>query len=328
MAEKYNLNWHTFKDHLLETIHSLLSSKQFADVTLVCDDNIKVRAHSFVLSACSSVFSNLFLGESQTNATVFLKGINHHDLESILEFMYLGKTNFYENRMHAFLEASKGLQVKEICENVEDLARPTSSLEIQESMAAYVEHGVKSVSPIENQEVMAEQVNIFPHDASNQEESVASDTSSQVPNSTKSNVCPECNKIFYDSSNMKKHFEVVHQRITYACDQCDTVVKYKQKLTEHIKSVHEGQRFKCDYSGCDKEYPIKLSLRTHIKAKHENLRFLCKECDFQATTKSHLKTHIEINHVGIRHECNDCKKQFTSKQHLRIHYITHHDMMQ
>ncbi len=80
MSNKLDLNWHTFTDHMLDNMKHLLSSNQFADVTLVCDNNVQIMAHSFVLSACSLVFSNLFNGESQSNATVFLKGIDHRDL--------------------------------------------------------------------------------------------------------------------------------------------------------------------------------------------------------------------------------------------------------
>ena len=114
MSNKLDLNWHTFTDHVLDNMKHLLSSNQFADVTLVCDDNVRIMAHSFVLSACSLVFSDLFNGESQSNATVFLKGIDHTDLNQILQFMYHGKATFSEDRMQSFIAASKSLEVKEI----------------------------------------------------------------------------------------------------------------------------------------------------------------------------------------------------------------------
>ena len=104
MSNKLDLNWHTFNDHILDNMKHLLSSNQFADVTLVCDDNVRIMAHSFVLSSCSLVFSNLFNGESQSNATVFLKGIHHRDLNQILQFMYHGKATFPE---HTVLRALK-----------------------------------------------------------------------------------------------------------------------------------------------------------------------------------------------------------------------------
>ena len=57
--EKYNLNWHTYSDHLKEMLHEMMKSNEFTDVTLVCDDKIQFKAHKIVLSACSSVFKSI-----------------------------------------------------------------------------------------------------------------------------------------------------------------------------------------------------------------------------------------------------------------------------
>ena len=49
MAEKFSLNWHTFVDHTSELFDDLYSSKRYADITLVSDDQTKFIAHKFVL---------------------------------------------------------------------------------------------------------------------------------------------------------------------------------------------------------------------------------------------------------------------------------------
>ena len=51
-TEKYNLNWHTFTDHLVDKYKQLFSTKVFADVTLVCDGNQQLKAHKIVLGSC------------------------------------------------------------------------------------------------------------------------------------------------------------------------------------------------------------------------------------------------------------------------------------
>ena len=79
MTKQLDLNWHTFNDHVLANMKHLLLSTDFADVTLVCDDNVQVKAHSFILSSCSTVFSNLFNRTAQSNATVFLKGVDRRE---------------------------------------------------------------------------------------------------------------------------------------------------------------------------------------------------------------------------------------------------------
>ena len=47
--EKYNLNWHTYSDHLREMLHEMMKSNELTDVTLVCDDKRQFKAHKIVL---------------------------------------------------------------------------------------------------------------------------------------------------------------------------------------------------------------------------------------------------------------------------------------
>ena len=39
--EKYNLNWHTYSDHLREMLHEMMKSNELTDVTLICDQGNK-----------------------------------------------------------------------------------------------------------------------------------------------------------------------------------------------------------------------------------------------------------------------------------------------
>ena len=53
--EKYTLTWHSsYSDHLKEVLKEMMTSRQFADVTLVTDDKQLIRAHRNILSACSA----------------------------------------------------------------------------------------------------------------------------------------------------------------------------------------------------------------------------------------------------------------------------------
>ena len=38
--EQFNLNWHTYNDHLKEMMQHLIQSNESTDVTLVCEDRI------------------------------------------------------------------------------------------------------------------------------------------------------------------------------------------------------------------------------------------------------------------------------------------------
>merc|ERR1712218_348558 len=87
-----------------------MTSSQFADVTLVTDDKQLIRAHRNILGACSPVFKNILnLDSSIANPVIYLRGIQSSEMESIMQFIYQGKTSFNE-----LLTVSKNLEIKEL----------------------------------------------------------------------------------------------------------------------------------------------------------------------------------------------------------------------
>merc|ERR1712133_174856 len=89
-------------------------SDQLTDVTLVCDDKKQFKAHKIVLSACSTVFKSIINDLPQNSSVIYLRGIQHQEMESILQFMYLGEVTLSHKTMKEFLDVAKNLEIKEI----------------------------------------------------------------------------------------------------------------------------------------------------------------------------------------------------------------------
>merc|ERR1712189_85387 len=98
-----NVTWHTFQPHINKTYKELYETKRFTDVTLVSDDHQQFKAHKFILSSSSTMFQSILGDDDAVASCIFLRGVNHLELESILQFIYLGEATFY--------------QIKEIGEN-------------------------------------------------------------------------------------------------------------------------------------------------------------------------------------------------------------------
>ena len=111
MAEKYTLKWHTFSDHLQLMFKDLYEEGKHSDVTLVCDDQTQFKAHKIVLSACSPVFKKIIDNNPSQHPLIYLRGIQSYELESILQFMYLGEARCFRDRMGEFLQVVKDLEV-------------------------------------------------------------------------------------------------------------------------------------------------------------------------------------------------------------------------
>ena len=76
----------TSKPELKSTLKHLFETEEFADVTLVCDDQIQIPAHKLVLSSHSQFLKNLLLNTSELHPFVHLAGV----LICLLRLMYLG----------------------------------------------------------------------------------------------------------------------------------------------------------------------------------------------------------------------------------------------
>ena len=117
MGDKFKLTWHTFSFHGQQLLRNLFESQEFTDVTLISDDQHQYKVHKFILSACSTSLKRI-LSSNPFNTSIYLRGIHHEELESILQFIYLGEATLYHERMNEFLNVAKNLDIKEIGKNV------------------------------------------------------------------------------------------------------------------------------------------------------------------------------------------------------------------
>ena len=71
MAEKLCLQWNDFKETITASFGSLREDKDFADVTLACEDGKQMEAHKVILASSSPVFEKN-LEKKQTRPSITL----------------------------------------------------------------------------------------------------------------------------------------------------------------------------------------------------------------------------------------------------------------
>merc|ERR1712126_401084 len=224
--EKFTLTWHSYASHFQEFLGNLFDSGESSDVTLVCDDQVKFKAHTFVLKACSPVFKNILHETNELKSVVYLRGVNHLELRPILEFIYSGKASFYQERMKEFLRVGKDLQIKEIKE-VPD-----------EEEDKIVQENVDSNT---QEHTIPEETSSDDTDSSNEYEgnsTAATETSQQVSVPKHSAQCPQCDAVFGQREDMLRHFRSKHEGVRYPCSQCDYQATRQSSLKRHVKSIH------------------------------------------------------------------------------------------
>ena len=301
--EKYTLTWHTYSDHLKNMMKELMMNEGFSDVTLVTEDKKQIKAHTNILSACSPVFKDILKKDRNSSSIMYLRGIQYSELESIIQFIYLGEATFYEERMDEFLTVAKSLEIKELC-NAE-------AESFNEETEHYPPHNDQDTST----EFREEHIVLSEKQAPQLKEGSVRVTGNYV--------CDHCDKTYSTKMGLHYHNKTVHQGVKYSCDQCDYQASQQSNLTVHIQSKHEGIKYACDQ--CDHQAKNQSNLIQHIQAKHEGIRYACDQCDYQATTNCNLVTHIQSKHEGIKYACDQCNYQAKWKRDLTRHKRSKHE---
>ena len=276
MKQEINLTWHTFSSHGIGLFKNLMETQEFTDVTLVSDDQHQYRVHKFILSACSTTFRNI-LASNLHNTSIYLRGISHEELESILKFIYLGEVTLCQERMNEFLNVAKSLDIKEIGKNV----------------ANEDDQNFKQGDPIDASENHSRNSEAtFKFTSSN--EMKAESYTTLLPHDKKQFKCNQCNYISTQKHHLKQHLEAKHEGIKYPCPQCDYQASTVGNLRQHMQNKHEGIKFACHE--CNYKATLSANLQKHIKALHEGAKYSCQQCDFQCNFPSGLKVHTKTKH--------------------------------
>ena len=299
MTEKFNLSWHTFKTHTNELLSELYFSSQFSDVTLICHDQTQFKAHKFILSTCSSVFRNI-LSQNDQVPFIYLRGIAKEDVESVLQFMYLGEATLHQERMNNFLDVARDLDVKEIGNSVDvDDEETATSDKMTESF--------EDTDDISNDFTVNNQNTHVP----------------AVVTDSRKYQCQQCDYKATQICNLNIHIKSKHEGMRYPCQQCDYEATTPGDVNKHVKSKHEGIRLPCQH--CHYKAYDSSSLLRHIRSKHEGIRYPCQQCDFKATQQNGLIIHVKSKHEGIRYPCQQCEFKATSLSILSRHVKVRHE---
>ena len=252
MAQKdFNLSWHSFPDHLRGMMHDLKKSGELTDVTLVSEDKKQFNAHKIILSASSTFFESIVGINLMANQLIFLRGIHSNQLESILEFIYLGQATYSEDRVNEFLNVAKSLEIKGIIRNVDEKAEPVYHKNNEVDLTTIMEAEEDEFETMYEIEGKVSQV-----------------TSKNLNENEELIKCDKCDRVYVDMSSLNRHIKATHDGVKYPCDKCDYRAAHAFHLKQHKKSLHKGVTHSC--SECGKKYKRLENLKYHKKI-HLNL---------------------------------------------------------
>ena len=112
--ENFNLKWNDFESNFSETFSSLRAEEKLLDVSLVCEDLVEVSAHQLVLCAGSSYFRRvLSLAQNKhPNPLLCLQGVKARDLQTVLDYIYHGEVQIYQDNLDRFLAVAERFKLE------------------------------------------------------------------------------------------------------------------------------------------------------------------------------------------------------------------------
>ena len=244
MSEKLCLQWNDFQDNIKSAFQNLREDNNFSDVTLACEDGQQVEAHKMILAASSPFFQKLLGRNKHPHPLIYMRGVKSDDLLAIVDFLYRGEANIYQDNLDSFLAIAEELQLKGLMgktdESVEEnnvdkkyLSEPVINTNTKVAKPAF--SGPRPSSKIPRAELQPEETRElalptnFSGGLEELEERVKSmmgKSQNILPNGQKADVCRVCGKEG-KSNQIKNHIEANHlEGIVIPCNLCNKTFRY------------------------------------------------------------------------------------------------------
>ena len=241
MSEKFCLKWNDFNSNVSKSFGTFRHEDYLHDVTLISDDQYQITAHKLVLSASSDYFKNIFKNNKISNPFLCLDGVSSIDLNNILDFIYNGQVEIYQDHLDRFLTVAQRFKL-------EGLLGGENNEEVQEEKV--IENFDLKVKLRKPEEVKSE--NAYVENVSSQQ-----DTQISLTDATDLN---DLDQKLYENMERKPGG-------IYSCKICSKTVSggRRRDMKYHVESHMEGLTFPCNT--CGKEFRSRNSLSFHLSTK-------------------------------------------------------------
>ena len=135
MSDKLCLQWNDFQENIKCAFGNFRGDDDFSDVTLACEDGQQVEAHKVILASSSPFFQKLLARNKYPHPLIYMRGMKSDDLSTIVDFLYRGEANVFQENLDSFLAIAEELQLKGLMgkmdEQVEDFEVENYHLPVQ-----------------------------------------------------------------------------------------------------------------------------------------------------------------------------------------------------
>ena len=254
MSEKLCLQWNDFKENATSSFGSLREDNDFADVTLACEDGKQFEAHKVILASSSPFFQDILRRNKHPHPLIYMRGMTSDDLLAIVDFLYRGEANVFQENLDSFLAVAEELQLKGLMgktdKKVQDFEVAEKYLPSTFSPAIKTNSKISKTAfkvstihnPVENGTLAIPST--FSGDLEELEERVQSmmeKSQNKYANGRHlAVICKVCGKEGI-GANIKDHIEANHlEGIIIPCNLCDKTFRSRPSLKMHKIRQHQN----------------------------------------------------------------------------------------
>ena len=262
MSEKLCLQWNDFQDNVKSAFGNLRESTDFADVTLACEDGHQIEAHKVVLAASSPFFQTILKRNKHSHPLIYMRGMKSVDLVAMVDFLYFGEANVYQENLDSFLAIAEELQLKGLQGsndlNERELQREPikpqqTNQMIADTRTVITKDDKSRVLTEQRDEVRREENNALAiplsGDLQQLDETIRSmmETSQQMfqygnQGMKQGKQCKVCGKEGR-ATDIMRHIEANHlEGVSIPCNHCDKIFRSRGALRQHVLKYHKQLR--------------------------------------------------------------------------------------
>jgi len=259
--EKLCLKWNDFQENAISAFGTLREDREFADVTLACEDGQQVEAHKVILASSSPFFLNLLKKNKHPHPLIFMRGLKSEDLVAIVDFLYFGEANVYQEKLDSFLAVAEELQVK-------GLMGSGAETEIEEAYMKFMPKK-KTAKPVKN-------LNIPKNEFSNTDKQT-SDMNELEPTPPREGTVA-----------------VTDYTVAADLQDLDDTIKSLMEVSENRCRGGKERARVCKVCGKEGQWNV---IKEHIEAHHiTGVSHACNICGKIHKTKATLRKHKRLHH--------------------------------
>ena len=248
-TEKLCLKWNDFQENITAAFASLREDQEFTDVTLVCKDGQQVAAHKAILVSSSPFFQDVLKIYKHPHPIIFMMGLKYEDLVAIVDFIYNGEANVYQENLDSFLSLAEELKLKGLMpewktdQNIDKPEKPEQQSsksilqntnlknlnEVSENSAAYVNQKTDTIIAISEENMdLNEQIN-----------SMMNFSEVRHGSQGRGRICKVCGKEG-QRINIMDHIETHHiSGISLNCNFCGKTFRSRVSIRLHKLRMHK-----------------------------------------------------------------------------------------